>query len=168
MYANQVTAERAKIDAYQSKVNAYSARIQAAQTKSGIALSRLRTEVEQAQAQVGVYRAKIDGYVADLRGQVETINVYLAKYQADTSLYQADYAYLVKAMETNAQLSQFENAEKLENAKIAQTNARIQLDAWIANRQIKNQSAGTAGGYYGARAQAALNGINALVSAASA
>lgn len=166
MYTSQVNAERAKVDAYQAEVNSYASRVQASQVKSEIALSRLRTEVEQANALVGVYRARIDGYAAELRGQVETINARLGKYNAETRLYEVDYNQLAQSFRLNAELANFEVTERLKNAEIAQENAKIALDAWTRTRQIKNQASGVAGGYYGARAQAALNGINALISKA--
>lgn len=167
MYTSQVNAERAKIDAYQSQVNSYTSRVQAAQVKSTISLSRLKTETDQAQTLIGVYRAKIEGYAADLRGQVETINARLGKYSGEVNLYQADYNYLVEAMRLNNAAIVAETTERLKNADIAQVNAQLRLQAWEKARQIKVAAANSASTYFGSRASAALNGINALVSKAT-
>lgn len=166
MFRAQIDGELAKVQVFESQNRAYQSQLEGVRTKTDIKLGVLNGSIAVAKNNVDRYVAELRGYEAQLQAQLTTIDALIKKYQGDISMYNVDVGQIRDAYDLNAKLASLEQNERLKTAELKQTQAQLQLQAYVQSRTLSINASNAAITTFGQRVTQAIGAMNLVASKA--
>lgn len=166
VFKSQIEGELAKVQVFEAQNRAYQSTLEGIKTKADIKLGVLNGAIQVARNNTDRYVAELRGFETQLQTQLATVDALLKKYQGEISMYNVDVGALRDAYDLNAKLASLEQNERLKTAELKQTQAQLQLQAYIQSRTLSIQASNAAITTFGQRVTQAIGAMNLVATKA--